>query len=196
MIRLVPHLVVDALPAGSIARASQPRLDIDADLVLRPWRLSDTRMVMEAFADPAIQQWHMRRLDTEQEAVDWLVSWPQRWKAETDAAWAVARRETDIAIGYTALRGVMLSAAQAQISYWVTPSARGDGVATGASAALAQWGLGQLGLHRLYLVHSTDNPASCRIAEKIGFPLEGTLRGYMLHADGWHDMHMHARLAA
>ncbi|MGY2127682.1 GNAT family N-acetyltransferase [Blastococcus sp. SYSU DS0617] len=52
-----------------------------------------------------------------------------------------------------------------------------------------------LGLQRLELQHSTRNRASCRVAEKTGFDLEGTKRRAGLHQDGWHDMHLHARLA-
>jgi len=55
-------------------------------------------------------------------------------------------------------------------------------------------GLHDLGLHRLELRHSTANPASCRVAARAGFRLEGTLRSAMRHPDGWHDMHLHARL--
>ncbi|MFG1923270.1 GNAT family N-acetyltransferase [Cryptosporangium sp. NPDC048952] len=48
---------------------------------------------------------------------------------------------------------------------------------------------------RIFLLHSTGNSASCRVAHAAGFPMEGTLRGYLLHADGWHDVHSHARLS-
>jgi RimJ/RimL family protein N-acetyltransferase len=37
------------------------------------------------------------------------------------------------------------------------------------------------------------NTASCRVAGKAGFRLEGTLRSALLHTDGWHDMHLHGR---
>ena len=33
-----------------------------------------------------------------------------------------------------------------------------------------------------------------RVAAKAGFTAEGTLRSALLHADGWHDMHLHARV--
>jgi RimJ/RimL family protein N-acetyltransferase len=38
------------------------------------------------------------------------------------------------------------------------------------------------------------NVASCRVALYAGFAAEGTKRGEARHADGWHDMHLHARL--
>jgi RimJ/RimL family protein N-acetyltransferase len=52
-----------------------------------------------------------------------------------------------------------------------------------------------VGLNRIELNHSTLNTASCRIAHKAGFRYEGTKRRHLLHMDGWHDMHLHARLA-
>jgi ribosomal-protein-alanine N-acetyltransferase len=42
-------------------------------------------------------------------------------------------------------------------------------------------------------VHSVANPGSCRVAEKVGFALEGTMWSALLHEDGWHDMHVHVR---
>jgi RimJ/RimL family protein N-acetyltransferase len=40
-----------------------------------------------------------------------------------------------------------------------------------------------------------QNEISCRVAVRVGFPLEGTMRSALLHDDGWHDMHVHARVA-
>lgn len=50
------------------------------------------------------------------------------------------------------------------------------------------------GFHRLHLDHSTRNHASCRVATKSGYLLEGTMRSAGLHDDGRHDMHLHARV--
>ncbi|WP_269756688.1 hypothetical protein [Amycolatopsis aidingensis] len=32
------------------------------------------------------------------------------------------------------------------------------------------------------------------MATALGFPLEGIPRGALPHQDGWHDMHLHARV--
>jgi RimJ/RimL family protein N-acetyltransferase len=83
---------------------------------------------------------------------------------------------------------------QGEAAYWVIPAARGRGIAFAALSAMTQWLFDEVGLHRIALVHSTRNEPSCRVATKAGFALEGTLRGDLLHADGWHDVHLHARL--
>jgi RimJ/RimL family protein N-acetyltransferase len=148
---------------------------------------------MDAFGDSEIQRWHMRRIDDEQEALGWINGWADRWANETDAGWAVTRADGQ-AIGQVSLRSIMLEGAQAQLSYWVVPSARGAGIAARAAATAARWAFDALGMHRLYLVHSTANSRSCKVASRAGFRIEGTLGEYMLHADGWHDVHLHARL--
>jgi RimJ/RimL family protein N-acetyltransferase len=173
-----------------MAASSQPEIKANG-IRLRPWRASDRPVVTEAFADPAIQQWHCRSM-TDHEAADWIDSWPARWRDETDAAWAVL--DADTVVGQVGLRRVDLAEGLAAVSYWVVPPARGRRVASRALGALTDWSFRTLGLHRLALSHSTANTASCRVAQHNGFAAEGTKRGEGRHADGWHDMHLHARL--
>jgi RimJ/RimL family protein N-acetyltransferase len=80
----------------------------------------------------------------------------------------------------------------AECVYWTVPGFRGRGVAVSALAALTSWAF-SAGFHRLFLRHSVANPASCRVALKAGYAAEGTEVSSALHADGWHDMHVHAR---
>lgn len=187
----VPLLTNAQVAPGTLARMSQPVLELD-ELVLRPWRPSDARAVELAYAEPDIQRWHGRSV-TEDEAPVWIRSWSERWIEETGAGWAVAG-ESGV-LGQLSFRKLSLFDGLAEVSYWVLPEARGRRVAVRALCALAAWGFDEVGLHRVELYHSTSNEASCRVAEKAGFPLEGTRRGDAFHADGWHDMHSHARLA-
>jgi RimJ/RimL family protein N-acetyltransferase len=115
----------------------------------------------------------------------------ERWRAETGAVWAVARPGA-AATGLIGWNDIDLAGGSAEIVYWVLPEARGGGIVVEATRRLSRWALDELGLHRLRLCHSVANPASCRVAEKAGYLLEGTMRGALLHADGWHDQHLHA----
>ncbi|MFC6020966.1 GNAT family N-acetyltransferase [Plantactinospora solaniradicis] len=190
----MPSLVPPVLPAGSLHSLRQPHLAAEGGLRLRPWRVDDAATVRAAFDCPEIQRWHMRRLDTDAEARDWTAQWPARWAAETDASWALVDGPVDRPVGQVGLRNVTLVEGSAELSYWVLPAARGAGVAGRAVTALTRWAFDTLGIHRLVLLHSTRNRASCRVAGKVGYRTEGVLRQAMLHADGWHDVHLHARL--
>lgn len=189
----MPLLTTPALPAGHLRALTQPCLEVDTELRLRPWQPEDAAVVKAAFDDPGIQRWHPRRMDSLAEAAEWIADWDRRWTAETDVSWAVVGPD-DRPLGQAGLREVQLFDGVAAMSYWVLPSARGAGVARRAAARVARWSLAELGLHRLALLHSTANTASCRVAARLGFALEGTLRGATRHADGWHDMHLHALL--
>lgn len=190
----MPPTVASVLPPGSLSRLTQPNLAVRRGSMLRPWRIEDVDAVVAAFAVPDIQRWHMRSIDNVAEAEEWITSWQRRWDADTDASWAVTD-QTGSAVGYVALRSLFLAAAQAEVAYWLLPEARGVGLATDAARAVTRWGFTTLRLHRVFLTHSVRNEPSCRVARALGFAQEGTLREYQLHADGWHDVHVHARLA-
>ena len=169
----------------------QPTLRVD-ELTLRPWRFDDADAVVAAYRDPDIQQWHARTVEPD-EAAAWIDLTNQRWRDESGALWAVVA--DDEVVGRMGLRTINLTEGTAEFAYWVTKAGRGRDIAARAATAVTDWAL-ELGLHRLEIVHSTTNPRSCRVADKAGFPLEATLRSAVLHPDGWHDMHVHTRIAA
>ena len=170
-------------------RRPQPTLGAKG-LKLRPWKLDDVPALVAAYDDPDIQHWHHRSF-TDREAVQWIHGAHERWRQETDADFAV--EEGGRLVGRVALRQIVLAIGQGEISYWTLPEARGTGVATRATRGLSAWALQDLGLWRIELRHSTRNPGSCRVAELSGYALEATLARQHVHADGWHDVHVHTR---
>jgi ribosomal-protein-alanine N-acetyltransferase len=189
----MPRSVDPVVQAGTMSAMEQPELLVDR-LVLRPWEEGDAPAVVSAYAEPDIRAWGIRSVD-EAEAPEWIASWTVTWGAETDASWAVVSpSDRSVLLGRVALRRISLAEGCGEITYWVLPAARRQGVASRSAAALSTWAFESLGLHRLGLLHSVRNEASCRVATSAGFELEGTLRQYLLHADGWHDMHSHSLL--
>ncbi|MDN0196069.1 GNAT family N-acetyltransferase [Streptomyces sp. S.PNR 29] len=190
----MPYLTSPVLPAGTFAHGAQPSLPTGDGLLLRPWKAEDAPAVHAAFQDPLMHQWHIRAADSEDEAGGWIEEWLLAWDGERNAQWAVVDPDGDRLLGRVALREIRLDEGTAEVAYWTTAAARGQGVAARATTALARWALDTIGFHRLELLHAVRNEASCRVAAKTGFILEGTKRSATLHADGWHDMHLHARV--
>lgn len=141
----MPDLVSPVVPVGRLRDQVQPRLIVD-ELVLRPWEPEDATRVVEAYSDPAIQKWHARSM-TEPEALSWVMSWSERWTAETGACRAVVDR--DLLVGRVGLRTLDLTEGAGEAAYWVMPDARGRGVATRALRAATAWMFTQVGLHRI-----------------------------------------------
>jgi [ribosomal protein S5]-alanine N-acetyltransferase len=206
----MPSLTPPVIPPGRLAASTQPVLPLEGTaLSLRPWTVADATAVIAAYADPDIRRWHARTVETEVEARALIERWRSAWSAESGASWAIVRDGAagadggsghggsggDVVLGRVGFRMIETELGRAECAYWIMPGARGGGVATKALGALSNWAFEDVGFHRLFLAHSTENDASCRVAVKAGFEPEGVERSSMLHADGWHDMHVHARIS-
>jgi len=97
-------------------------------------------------------------------------------------------------VGSVALREINRIDQWATASYWTLPAARGREVAPRALTLASTYAVDGLGLHRVQLQHALANTASCRVATRAGFALEGTQVGSCLLADGFADEHLHARV--
>lgn len=183
-------------PAGTAERPAPPLepVELTTDgLRLRPWLETDAEVVLAALRDPLVVRWNprlpLRDLD---QARTWLTTRSARWRAGEAASWAVVEGER--VVGSMTLRELNRGDAFAVASYWTVPSARGRGIAVRSLARATAYAFEVLGLHRVQLAHAVENNASCRVAEKAGLRLEGTLRGSNRLVDGFVDEHLHARL--
>jgi RimJ/RimL family protein N-acetyltransferase len=190
----VPFLISPVLTPKVLTGHPQPPLATGDGLLLRPWRAGDAPAVYEVFQDPVMHQWHARTADSVAEVGGWIRDWHQAWEEEREAQWAVVDADSDRLLGRVALREIRLDDGVAEVAYWTAPAARGRGVAARSTTALARWAFDEIGFHRLELLHAVRNEASCRVASRTGFALEGTKRSAVPHPDGWHDMHLHARV--
>jgi RimJ/RimL family protein N-acetyltransferase len=181
------------VPAGSFADIPQPVLPVATGLILRPWEPADAPAFLSAYQDVETRRWHTRRPASEARVREWFERYRQDWQGEKGGHWAIARDGGEV-LGRIALGSADFDEGNAGVGYWVLPAARGAGVATRALSALSAWALDEIGFYRLHLDHSTRNQASCRVATKAGYLLEGTMRSAGLHDDGRHDMHLHARI--
>ncbi|MFI1783301.1 GNAT family N-acetyltransferase [Streptomyces rubiginosohelvolus] len=180
--------------SGCLAGAPQPVIPVaGGGLLLRPWERADARAFLSAYEDEGTRRWHTHRPSTVARVEEWFERYRQDWEREKGCHWAVARDSGEV-LGRMALRGVDFEDGVANAAYWVLPAARGAGVASRALAAVSAWALDDIGFHRLELDHSTRNDASCKVATRAGYLLEGTKRSSAVHDDGRHDMHLHARV--
>ncbi|MDI5938563.1 GNAT family N-acetyltransferase [Micromonospora sp. DH15] len=131
-------------------------------LLLRPWRAADADAVHRACQDPDIQRWttvprpylpdHARAFVGEISAGD--------WRAGTRAPFAVCDAATGELLASCGLVSVDQTTDTGEVGYWVAPWARGRGVATRATRALARWAFDALGLRRLIWQAEIGNHAS------------------------------------
>ena len=162
-------------------------------LLLRPWIAADMpALVAEMRREyPVGGLWpnHNERPDRRtwtgptdlQDAAEWLASQDRGW---SDGDWLTFAVLEEGAAGQYSLaghvglknrepRGTVGQEETAEISYWTAVRSRGRGVAPAAVRAVTAWAFGTFnagGLQQIMLVHDVDNPASCRVASKAGYP--------------------------
>ncbi|MGW5849282.1 GNAT family N-acetyltransferase [Streptomyces sp. NPDC055254] len=189
-----PPAIPPVVPAGRMRALPQPEFALPGGALLRPWAPYDVPALVASCLDPDIRHWNRPSPLTPSQAHARIARWQERWRAEEAAVWAVSPAAGGPAVGLIGLGDLDLAGGSGEFLYWLLPAGRGTGVMVEATEAVSRWAFDDLGLHRLRITHSVANPASCAVALKAGFLLEGTMRGALLHCDGWHDEHLHARL--
>jgi RimJ/RimL family protein N-acetyltransferase len=156
-----------------------PNVSISTErLVLRPLDEDDVRALVEMMNDELIGAWtDVPQPFTEEAARDWI---SKRAPAERAAGrgldLAVTEFLTQRLVGIIQLGKTNWHVRSTELSYIIAPWARGEGYASEAALATAQWLLGDQKFERIELRTAADNTASQQVAQKIGCISEGVLR--------------------
>lgn len=162
------------------------------ELLLRPWSSADVGQVAAASVDPEITRWNRVGVPTPEE---WLAK-RSDWTAGDHASWAVVpMAEQTRVMAAISLHHLDLEQQNSEVGYWVGAEYRGMHLGARILDVAARFGFTEFQLRRINLFHAIENHASCSVANRAGFLLEGTHRQSYKFGDGlWHDEHSHARL--
>lgn len=148
-----------------------PEQFTDGVVVVRPWRGTDA-CVDAAMADPRLAE----RV------------------AAGDLSFAIARADTDEAVGLVAVRPAAQEGV-AGIVFWIAPAQRRRGLATRAVWLVTGHALDGLGLARVEAWVQPSNGAGAGVLNRCGFLREGLLRSFLV-VDGLRvDVHVYSRIA-
>ncbi|MBO0895826.1 GNAT family N-acetyltransferase [Arthrobacter sunyaminii] len=111
--------------------------------------------------------------------------------SESFCNWAIS--VDGVAVGNVGLSAIDRCHRTAWVFYWLASAARGNGYASRALATVADKA-SEDGLFRLELGHRVNNPASCTVATRAGFIIEGLERQKLQYGTERFDVETHARL--
>jgi RimJ/RimL family protein N-acetyltransferase len=169
---------------------------VDEDILLRPFRLSDSPglycAVHESLKD--LKPWMSWASDgyNELSAREYITIARARWEEHTFYAFAITRGEE--ILGACTLSSIHPLYRFCNLGYWVRTSCRGQGIAGRAAQLVARFAFESLGLVRVEIVIAVGNRASLRVAEKIGAHEEGILLNRMVVGKSIYDAHMYSLL--
>ncbi|PRY43788.1 GNAT family N-acetyltransferase [Umezawaea tangerina] len=158
-------------------------------------RIDDSAALVAAFADPGIRRWQGGLLvDDEAAARKYVEFRAWQWESDQRYSWAVCDQLLGRPVGEIALKDLDPHNRSAELVCWTGAGHRGRGIATEAAGAVIRFGFGGVDLHRISYRHAVDNVSSQRVAEKLGFTLEGRLRGAQSVQGEQHDLLIWSRL--
>jgi ribosomal-protein-serine acetyltransferase len=150
----------------------------DDAVILRPLRADDARPYAAAFrADPELGPLAGFEDDPDE---DWV-----RQRAEEQPKRAEEGQGLDLAIadpGTGEFWGAMILTRfdwkdrRCEVGFWLVPEVRQRGLGTRSTSLAVSWAFETLDLLRVEMTTTPDNPAVPKLARRLGFSHEGTLR--------------------
>ncbi|WP_371581550.1 GNAT family N-acetyltransferase [Streptomyces sp. NBC_01314] len=173
-----------------------PDISISTDrLVLRPFDEDDIQAFIEMMNDEQVMAWtDVPQPFTEREARTWTTEYaPAERTSGRGLDLAVTEFLTQRLVGLIQLTKTDWHVRSTELSYVVAPWARGEGYASEAALATAQWLFREQKFERIELRTAADNTASQQVAQKIGCISEGVLRNACIARtrtaeDGWTEV--------
>ncbi|WP_320783323.1 GNAT family N-acetyltransferase [Streptomyces sp. CRN 30] len=156
-----------------------PNISISTErLVLRPLDEDDVPALAAMMNDEQVAAWtDVPQPFDEDAARTWITEHaPAERAAGRGLDLAVTEFLTQRLVGVIQLTKTNWRVRSTELSYIVAPWARGEGYASEAALATAQWLFGDQKLERVELRTAADNTASQQVAQKIGSISEGVLR--------------------
>jgi RimJ/RimL family protein N-acetyltransferase len=115
---------------------------------------------------------------------DWCARCAANWLLRAELTLGIFAATSGRYLGCVSLHDPDWDVRAFGIGYWLRASAVGQGYATEAVCMLVDLAFGSLAARRVELRRDARNEPSRRVAERVGFVLEGQLRNAFLDPDG------------
>jgi RimJ/RimL family protein N-acetyltransferase len=177
------------------ARATRAREDGPVDVVeltdgvvrLALPQHDEVGTIARLCSDPQVQRWTRVPSPYRPEDAEWFLEHvvAAGWASGLEPTWAVRDPSDGHLAGMIGLRRPTPGAAE--IGYWMGAADRGRGWTTRALHLVATFAFDSLGLDHLVWAAQVGNWSSRRVAWRVGFRVEGTLRRWMDQRGAWFD---------
>ena len=166
-------------------------------LVLRAPRPGDGAALNEAVLESieALQRWMPWAIPTPtpEQSESWCrTSAAEFIERKHFALLLLARQDTGTLVGSSGMKAIDWKVPRFEIGYWVRRRFEGQGYVTEAAGAIARFAFEHLGARRVEIRMDDRNERSWRVAERLGFRLEGVLRNESREAGGLRDTRIYA----
>lgn len=166
-------------------------------IVLRGPTMADASVLYQCLSDKKVNRWLARvpKPYTLECAKNWIKSIPGQIKNDSSLPYSIHHLDSNQIIGGMALQSINRSDRSAELGFWIAREFWGEGYAFEAGRLLCRYAFSnKQRFHRLYAWVHSENPASYRLAEKLGFVREGVCRQANNITGRWKDDYLYAML--
>jgi len=158
-------------------------------LLLRPYRPGEGRLYVDMYRENGAHLMEfmpeeLRGMKTEADGERQIQRMLHAWQDRELFIFGAWDTETGLYVGEAYLANPDWTVPSLELGYFVVATQTGRGFATEAGAAVVAVAFEQFGVERIDLQCQADNVASARVAERLGFRLEGRQRQRDRKRDG------------
>ncbi len=157
-------------------------------LLLRSPEVDDAKAMYEAIVEslPELRTWMPWALEEpdEQKTADHITKAIEAWQAQTKFRIHLFDNVTGQLVGSSGYPRVDLALPAVEIGYWIRTSRVGQGLCGEAVRVQTDYAIKTLGCQRVEIRCDDRNVRSWRVAERVGFTLEGVMRRDCLDCEG------------
>ena len=146
-------------------------------LLLRKILPKDAEALFVVYSDPDVVAGHGRPpFQTVDQAQQFIEEFDQSFQEKKRIRWAITRQGEDKLLGTCGFHRIVPYHFRAEIGYDLASYEWRQGITSEAVRAIVQFGLAEIGFHRIEAIVDPDNAASAALLRKVGFTEEGFLR--------------------
>ena len=140
---------------------------------------------------PEVMEYYgMEPLSKKEDALMIMDSLEKGRELNQSIRWGITLKESGQLIGTVGLNNLSLKSKRAEVGYELHPDYWRQGFTAEAVSSVLNYSYQQLDLYRIGAITYPANTASNQLLLKLGFTLEGTLRGYLYQRNQSHDAYV------
>lgn len=160
-------------------------------LTIRPPRAGDGQVLFEAVRESLAD---LRRFPA---SLPWALAEPSievsekfcreaevNFLARRDLTLLLLLKESGLLVGASGLHRIDWRVPKFELGFWGRSPCHGQGLVTEGASAIVKLAFTELGARRVEALVDEANARGCRLCERLGFALEGTLRNERVDPDG------------
>jgi len=157
-------------------------------LILRRLQHGDEAFVFQHFSDPEVTRYLLDEDPlTRREEAEEIIQLYADPAGKTHNRWGIVLKADDKLIGTCGFHRWDKRHRRAEVGYDLARAYWGQGIMAEALRSALSYAFGTMGLNRVDALVYADNVRSVRLAQKLGFQSEGTLREYFWFKGEFYD---------